>query len=126
MRSRKRKATRPDISNFVKDRLPYMQYFNKDRLMQMKQTGAVSFFFTNFPDDWDEQALWKMFLPWGKVIDGYIPRKRDKWGKRLGFVRFIYVQNSKVLEKELDQIWIGTFKLRVNLSFSNVIKGGVS
>lgn len=125
VRSRKRKATRPGVSNFDKDRLPPTRFFVNNTNMQINKTGAVSFFFTNFPDDWDEQALWEMFLRWGKTVDVFIPKKRDKGGRRFGFVRFINVQNSKVLERELDQIWIGTYKLRVNLSKSNVMKGEV-
>lgn len=45
----------------------------------------------------------------------YIPPKRDKFGKMFGFVKFKDVRNTKILEEELRKIWIGSFRLRVNL-----------
>ncbi|GJY67857.1 nucleotide-binding alpha-beta plait domain-containing protein, partial [Tanacetum coccineum] len=39
---------------------------------------ATSFFFMNFPENWDTKALWKMFDRYGKVVDVYIAFKRTK------------------------------------------------
>lgn len=52
-----------------------------------------------------------------RVIDLVIPPKRDTFGKKIGFVRFLDMNNPKALEEKLDAIWIGTFKLRVNIPF---------
>lgn len=46
----------------------------------------------------------------------FIPKKRNKEGKLFGFVRFEDVVEIRSLEERLDQIWVGTYKLRVNLS----------
>lgn len=73
---------------------------------------TTSFYFTNFPKDWNASVLWRMFLLWGKVVDVYVPAKRDKKGGRYGFVKFIRVEDDLELENRLQQIWIGTFKLR--------------
>lgn len=87
-----------------------------------KQFGSsVSFFFTNFPDDWDAQALWRMFLRWGKATHVYLPPNRDRYGRRYGFVRFMKEGDHAGLERRLQQIWIGTYKLiRVHLSVPKV------
>lgn len=45
-----------------------------------------------------------------------IPEKRSNFGKRFGFVRFKECGNLKELERKLDSIWIGQFKLRVNVA----------
>lgn len=48
-------------------------------------------------------------------MDVYIPPRRDKYGRRFGFVKFIEVQNPYVMEKKLVVILIGGQRLRVNL-----------
>lgn len=78
--------------------------------------GLTSYFFTNFPDNFGEREMWSVFLKWGRAMDVYIPLKKDKWGRRFGFVRFLEVHNPKLLELKLDKIYIGNQKLRANLS----------
>lgn len=46
----------------------------------------------------------------------FIPNKRNKEGKVFGFVRFKEVAYPHELEKRLDQIWIGSYKLRANFT----------
>ncbi|MCI10368.1 hypothetical protein A2U01_0031461 [Trifolium medium] len=53
---------------------------------------ATSFFFTNFPEDVDKQ------------------------GRRFGFVKFRDVGDVIELLRSLSNIWIRSFKLRINLS----------
>lgn len=47
-------------------------------------------------------------------MDVYVPSNRDKYGGRYGFVQFIRVVDAVELEKQLQQIWIGTYKVRVH------------
>ncbi|GKU90553.1 hypothetical protein SLEP1_g4536 [Rubroshorea leprosula] len=42
------------------------------------------------------------------------PNKKSKSGARFGFVRFLNVHDKRELERQLDQIWIGDWKLWVN------------
>lgn len=77
--------------------------------------GSISFFFTNFPTHYKVEDMWKEFLKWGIVIDVFIAPRIDRFGKKYGFVRFINVQNPKALEVKLDSLWLGTYKLRVNI-----------
>lgn len=63
--------------------------------------------------------MWKTFDSLGVIVDLYIAKKRNRWGKRFGFVRFIKVSDSKKLEEELNGIWIGSFRLLVNLARYN-------
>jgi hypothetical protein len=46
----------------------------------------------------------------------YIPKKVDKQGRRFGFVKFRDVKDAMELLRSISDIWIGSFKLRVNRS----------
>ncbi|GKV19346.1 hypothetical protein SLEP1_g29624 [Rubroshorea leprosula] len=80
------------------------------------QGQVESFFFYNFPEDWDAKALWYQFQNYGKVVDVFIPSKRDRRGKRFGFVRMLGEQDVKQLEERLNRIWIGSYKLRARVA----------
>ncbi|KAK6129156.1 hypothetical protein DH2020_037088 [Rehmannia glutinosa] len=77
--------------------------------------NSSSFFFTNFPEYWGSADLKEVFSRYGTVKDIFIPNKRDKLGKKFGFVRFSRVKDDKETVKALEGIWIGSFKLRVNI-----------
>lgn len=77
--------------------------------------GLTWFFFTNFPDNYGLEQMWKIFLKWGDVRDVYIPPRRDKKGLRFGFVKFKDVLILKALEEKLASIKIGDIRLEVNI-----------
>ncbi|KAK7268911.1 hypothetical protein RIF29_21620 [Crotalaria pallida] len=75
---------------------------------------AVSFFFTNFLEDFGAYKTWKVFSEVRSVGDVYLPGKRDKGGKRFGFVRFKDNSDLRRLEEKLNNMWIGDQKVWVN------------
>ncbi|GAU47983.1 hypothetical protein TSUD_272280 [Trifolium subterraneum] len=75
---------------------------------------TTSFFFINFPEDVKMLDLWPKFGRYGRVAEVYIPNKLDKQGRRFGFVRFREVRDVEELLSRISDIWIGTYKLRVN------------
>jgi len=77
--------------------------------------AEVKFFFTNFPHEYAERDMWKIFQRWGKVADVFISRRLNSGNRRFGFVSFQGVVDAHALERRLDAIWIGLWKLRVNL-----------
>jgi hypothetical protein len=77
---------------------------------------ATSFFFTNFSDETLAVDLWRIFAKYGRVGEVYIPNKRDKWGGRFDFVKYLEVQKVEELSKKLAEVWCDTYKLRINLS----------
>ncbi|GLT77415.1 hypothetical protein SLA2020_490030, partial [Shorea laevis] len=81
---------------------------------------AKTFFFYNFPEESQEADLWRAFQRYGRVVDVYVPMKRDKRGKRFGFVRMMGVQDVFHMEQRLNQIWIGLYKLRVRVAEDRV------
>ncbi|GLT98752.1 hypothetical protein SLE2022_162380 [Rubroshorea leprosula] len=82
------------------------------RLIRQTKT----FFFYNFPENCEEKELWYSFQRCGKVLDVYVPKKRDKWGKRFGFLRMLGVQNDNQMVRRLNDIWFGSYKLRVKIA----------
>ncbi|ESW10993.1 hypothetical protein PHAVU_009G256300, partial [Phaseolus vulgaris] len=72
-------------------------------------------FYLIFPDEYNEKALCKLFQRWGRVLDIFISRKLNTRKQHFGFVRFQRVGDTHVLERKLDSIWIGTWKMRVNI-----------
>ncbi|MCI18119.1 endonuclease/exonuclease/phosphatase family protein, partial [Trifolium medium] len=77
---------------------------------------TTSFFITNFPDDASTEVLWKLFVKYGRVGEVYIPKKLDIRGRRFGFVKFKEVKEVEMLSESLRDVWLGTYKLRVNRS----------
>ncbi|GKV10219.1 hypothetical protein SLEP1_g21617 [Rubroshorea leprosula] len=97
--------------------------FNQNHGRKMQKDGpynwglykqATSYFFTNYPDDWSYDEMWRTFLRYGRVYDIYASNRKSKNGSRFGFVRFLGVKDKKELESKLDQIWVGGWKLWVN------------
>lgn len=72
------------------------------------------YYFSNFPERWGEKELWKVFERYERVWEVFISPKRDKNGRRFGFVRFYGVKNPRRLEQDLDSITIGCTKMHVN------------
>ncbi|XP_057432259.1 uncharacterized protein LOC130725013 [Lotus japonicus] len=58
--------------------------------------------------------MWEVFSRWGEVQEVFIPFKRNREGRKFGFVRFFVVSDPVKLRRQLDQIIIGCTKLHVN------------
>ncbi|XP_068474614.1 uncharacterized protein [Phaseolus vulgaris] len=76
---------------------------------------SITFFFSNFPDSHGEHEMFRIFRKWARVKEVFISRRPNRWGRRYGFVRFYPGPNEAKLEKQLDRIHIGNFKLYVNV-----------
>ncbi|GKV45295.1 hypothetical protein SLEP1_g52400 [Rubroshorea leprosula] len=48
--------------------------------------------------------------------DVFTPARRDRKGRRFGFVRMSKVSDAKDLEQKLNQIWLGSYRLKVKLA----------
>lgn len=65
------------------------------------ERDGATFFFRNFPESCTEGELWRSFSKVGRVVDLYIPAKRDKLGKKFGFVRFQKFRDEMRLQQSL-------------------------
>ncbi|KAJ9567792.1 LOW QUALITY PROTEIN: hypothetical protein OSB04_003758 [Centaurea solstitialis] len=77
---------------------------------------ATTFFFYNFPEDSTKKDLWKIFFKLGYIVDVFIAKKRNLAGKRFEFARFLGVHDAAKLGADLNDVWLGGFRLRSNLA----------
>lgn len=77
---------------------------------------TTSFYFSDFPDDWKVSDMWKSFRPFGTIVDVFVPTKRDKNGRRFGFVRYKGIRDTESLENSLKALWIGEQNIFIKLA----------
>ena len=114
-----RRKTNDRKKSTLQERLPYKldtwgnppNYHHNWR----NKEDITSYYFTHFTDEVNEMRLWEKFKVWGDVREVYIAKRRNKEGRRYGFVRFKGVSDVKHLEIKLDNIFIDKQKLFVNL-----------
>ena len=75
---------------------------------------VTSFYFTRFPKDTTEKDLWYHLKQVGDVRENFISPKRNRNGRRYGFVRFKGVEDVHQMEKKLDSMVFGGLKMYVN------------
>lgn len=57
-----------------------------------KASQRMTFFFTNFPENFHAKHMLKAFSHYGDFEEVVIPARRDKIGKRFGFARAVNVR----------------------------------
>lgn len=82
----------------------------------MERLKDLHFYFSNFPDRISAANLRHQFSEFGSVVELFIPKKRNIAGNRFSFVRFVDVKKLHKLQKELNGLWFGSFKLRSHLA----------
>ncbi|GKA98386.1 cytochrome P450 [Tanacetum coccineum] len=78
--------------------------------------NSITYYFTNFPTNWDYKVMKDIFAKYGNVEDVFIASKRNLQGKRFGFSRFTGVTNPTAFEHQLNTICIGTQRIRCNIA----------
>lgn len=120
MRNRKRRRARVDPCMTADPR----EHYGGDRPGPQRnhhhtnwrdRANITSFYFTRFPDNATEKELWWQFKQMGDVREIFIPKLRNKEGRRYGFVRFKGVFDVRYMERKLDNIIVGGLKLHVNI-----------
>jgi RNA recognition motif-containing protein len=114
MREKDEREALPRASGAI--RLTEYEPGRKNSFVNCLDKETTPFFFTNFPEDVQVVELWSLFAKHGRVGEVYVPNKRDKRGQRFGFVKFKDVKNIEALNDRLGDVWMGSFKLKVNLA----------
>ncbi|MFS7977529.1 putative RNA recognition motif domain, nucleotide-binding alpha-beta plait domain superfamily [Helianthus anomalus] len=76
----------------------------------------TKFFVSNLPPKCSSVDLKDVFRRYRDFEASYIARKRDRWGKRFGFISFQNVTDVKRLEGEMGDVWMGLYKLFIGLA----------
>nr|GEV93966.1 hypothetical protein [Tanacetum cinerariifolium] len=77
---------------------------------------SMSIYVTKFPKQFSFRDHWKKCQEYGRVIDVYIPNRRNKSGDRFGFVRFIHIKDVDRLVKNLCTLLMGRLRLHANVA----------
>lgn len=77
--------------NFVGNRNGHQHSYT--RANWRDQRDVTSFYFTRFPEDATKKDLWHHFKQAGDVREIFISKKRNKNGRKYGFVRFKGVED---------------------------------
>ncbi|GAB2282179.1 Splicing factor [Dionaea muscipula] len=70
------------------------------------QTMEITLFVEDIPEAMDNGELKKLILRYGVVMDAYIPGKRNKAGKRFGFVGYNCAVAAEVAIQRTNGLWI--------------------
>ncbi|PWA45457.1 nucleotide-binding alpha-beta plait domain-containing protein [Artemisia annua] len=80
------------------------------------QRRITKLFVANLPDRCSGVDLAGVLREHGTIFDIYIAKKRDKGGRRFGFVSFLDVKDTDEMLKKLYNIKLGSFKLEINIA----------
>ncbi|MFS7939326.1 putative RNA recognition motif domain, nucleotide-binding alpha-beta plait domain superfamily [Helianthus anomalus] len=89
---------------------------NQDNGIQYKKEDAITFYFSNIHQEVTDGELWMECMNLGHLVDAYIARKKDKWGNRFGFVRFVNVKDGERMIKALNQLIFYGWRIRAKVA----------
>ncbi|XP_022002117.1 uncharacterized protein LOC110899536 [Helianthus annuus] len=78
--------------------------------------GFAKFYVARLPERCSSKDISKSLEPYGKVEGVYVARKRDKNGFRFGFASFSGVKDVEELEKKMKNVWMGSYRLFINIA----------
>src|SRR4051812_23387793 len=84
--------------------------------MEGDRGDITSFFITDFEQKWGARDLFFEMKNFGVVDEIVIPPKKDWRGEKYGFARFVKVEDVRMLEVKLDNLWLEGRKLKANVS----------
>ncbi|XVF28383.1 hypothetical protein REPUB_Repub15cG0024900 [Reevesia pubescens] len=76
-------------------------------------------FVNNVPPKVHWRWLRRVFQRFGKVVDVFIPKKRNRMGSKMGFVRFKSVSEARNAQRQLNGVWFLDYRITVNFAIYN-------
>ncbi|XVF09640.1 hypothetical protein REPUB_Repub07fG0111500 [Reevesia pubescens] len=88
-----------------------------DQSRQVSTSNTIcTVFVNNLPPSVYRRWVWHIFLHHGKVVDVFIPKKRNVNGRCFGFVRFASKEDAGRAVKNLNGAWLIDYMLNVNFA----------
>ncbi|MFS7973175.1 putative RNA recognition motif domain, nucleotide-binding alpha-beta plait domain superfamily [Helianthus anomalus] len=81
-----------------------------------ENNGITKFYVARLPDKCSSKDIAEVLGAYGEIEGIYIARKRDTRGYRFGFASFKGVENGRELEKKMASVWMGSFRLFINVA----------
>ncbi|XP_039015859.1 31 kDa ribonucleoprotein, chloroplastic-like [Hibiscus syriacus] len=80
------------------------------------RSGCFTLFIENLPENIYWKRFGSLFCTHGRVIDAFIPNKRNSKGLRFGFIRFATIEEARKEISEMNGSNIDGRKIRVSLA----------
>ncbi|KAJ0565796.1 putative RNA recognition motif domain, nucleotide-binding alpha-beta plait domain superfamily [Helianthus annuus] len=77
---------------------------------------STKFFVSRLPEKCSSKDVEEALGTFGSIQGVYIAKKRDKNGYRFGFASFLGVKDATELEKQMRNVWIGSYRLFINVA----------
>ncbi|XP_058746534.1 uncharacterized protein LOC131619461 [Vicia villosa] len=104
-------------------RAPVWDSFPLDfKLKRGREENVVSFYFSAFPDRYTAKEFFELFGCIGEVVEVSISPRRNKFGKKFGFARFVEVEDARILAVKLDNVIMEGKKIHANIARFDRIK----
>ncbi|XVF31073.1 hypothetical protein REPUB_Repub16aG0114000 [Reevesia pubescens] len=87
--------------------------------MERGISKVFAVFVNNLPLKADSRWIAKVFNRFGKVVDVFVPKKRSRWGRKIGFVRFGSLVEARRAIWNLNGVFFLDYKIGVNLARFN-------
>ncbi|CAI9270460.1 unnamed protein product [Lactuca saligna] len=81
-----------------------------------KSKPVTTFYFTNLQADVTVEMIRKSFQSFGKMVDVYIPGRKDKGGTFFAFIRYVGIKDTESLVTALNQVRCGHSIAKVNIA----------
>ncbi|KAJ0795816.1 putative RNA recognition motif domain, nucleotide-binding alpha-beta plait domain superfamily [Helianthus annuus] len=78
--------------------------------------GITKYYIARLPESCSSKDVTEALGHFGMVAGVYIVRKRDKRGFHFGYASFKGVKDTKELERNIRNVWMGSYKLFINVS----------
>ncbi|XP_058775853.1 uncharacterized protein LOC131650141 [Vicia villosa] len=95
-----------------------------------RKGSMTSVYFSNFPESFSVKSFFELFACIGKVMEVAISPRKNRFGRKFGFVRFEGAEDSRLLAIPCDNVMIMGVKIHANLPrferprFESVMEGG--
>ncbi|KAJ0522388.1 putative RNA recognition motif domain, nucleotide-binding alpha-beta plait domain superfamily [Helianthus annuus] len=93
---------------------------NQEFEKQYTRKDATTFYISNIHPKVSDSEFWIECRNYGHLVDAYIARKRDKWGKCFGFLRFVNIKDGEKMAKSLNNIEF--YRWRVKAKVARFVK----
>ncbi|KAJ0609348.1 putative nucleotide-binding alpha-beta plait domain superfamily, RNA-binding domain superfamily [Helianthus annuus] len=86
------------------------------RSSRTENKDITKYYVARLPGNRSSKDISEVLGTLGDIARVYIARKRDKSGYRYGFASFKGVKYTRELEKRMSNVWMGIFKLFINVA----------
>ncbi|XVF17060.1 hypothetical protein REPUB_Repub10bG0084600 [Reevesia pubescens] len=87
--------------------------------MEHHSNKVFTVFVNNLPQEANHRWVTTIFQKFGRVVDVFLPVKRSKWGRRIGFVRYSSVFDARSAIWNLNGVFFLDNKIGVNMARFN-------